>query len=178
MTGGIITLAVLVIAIPFAALADWFKFIKELPPGQQELAKASHGAGMLALVIYGGFFHFFAAGLRHELGKLVYWIPVAVAAWGLGWFLLNARFAALAIGPPHRGTIIARALIKIALGCAAWVYAAHLDLSWAELALRTVAVWCVTTGGVKFLLMVCGGGRGEAYPMVARDIEANEFRWD
>jgi hypothetical protein len=71
-----------------------------------------------------------------------------------------------------------RALIKIALGWAAWAYAARLDLSGAELALRAVAVWCAATGGVKFLLMVWGGGRGEAYPLVARDIEANEFHWD
>jgi hypothetical protein len=72
----------LLIALPFFLLADWFKFIKELPPGQQELAKASHGAGMLALVIYSGFFHFVAAGLRHDLGKPVYWIPVAVCRMG------------------------------------------------------------------------------------------------
>jgi hypothetical protein len=107
-----------------------------------------------------------------------------MAAWGLGWFLLNARFAAQAVGQPQRTTMIVRALLKIAGGWAAWVYAASADTSgsagWSllMLALHVFAVWCVATGGTKALLMIWGGARSEAYPMVSGDIAANEFDWD
>ena len=172
----------LLIALPFVALADWFKFIKQLPSGQQELAKASHGAGMLALVVYwcalgGGLFHALAVGLRDPVSPL-FWVPAVFTAWGFGWFFLNARFAALSIGPPHRATIIVRALLKIAFGWAIWVYVAPLDLSGGELIGRAVALWCLATGGTKILLLLWGGSRDRAYPMVADDIEANEFSWD
>ena len=44
----------LLIALTFVAAAEYFKYIKELPPGgQQELAKACHGIGMLALLATG-----------------------------------------------------------------------------------------------------------------------------
>lgn len=169
----------LLIALPFVALADWFKFIKQLPPGQQELAKASHGVGMLALVV---FWFGLASGSLHavvrDLDNPVSWIPAGFAVWGIGWFVLNARYGSLMIGPPQRGTIIVRALIKIALGWAVWAYTAHLDLSGGELFLRAAALWCMATGGAKFVLLIWGSRRHEAYSLVARDIEVNQFRWD
>ena len=172
----------LLIAIPFVLLGDWFKFIKQLPPGLQELAKASHGVGMVALALYwavlaGGPASFIASGLQEPFNP-VYSIPAVIGMWGLGWFFLNARIAALSIGPPHRATTVVRALIKIALGWAAWAYTADLDLSGGELVVHAVALWCLATGAAKILLILWGGGRGDAYPMVAHDIEANEFRWD
>src|SRR4051794_39102027 len=75
----------LFLAAPFVALADWFKFTKYLPPGQQELMKACHGAGMLALVVL--WFSFesglsgYIAGLARNPTNLFLWIPAGIAAW-------------------------------------------------------------------------------------------------
>jgi hypothetical protein len=192
MNGGLGEVIGLLVALPFAAFADWFKFIKQLPPGQQELAKACHGVGMLALLAYwfrfAGGFGEFVDGLTLRPGELLHWIPLIMAVWGLGWFLLHARFAAQAVGRPHRAAMIVRGLLKIAAGWAIWAYAGSADLpvraggsaGWGllMLALHVVAVWCLATGGTKALLMIWGGPRGEAYPMVAGDIAANEFDWN
>lgn len=186
MNGGLGEAMGLLAALPFIALADWFSFIKQMPSGQQELAKACHGVGMLALLAYwfrlvGGFGDY-VYGLVARPGELLHWVPVIMAAWGLGWFLLNARFAAQAVGQPQRATMTVRALLKIVAGWAAWSYAdsAGGSAGWhlLILVLHVVIVWCVATGATKALLMIWGGPRGEAYPMVARDIAANEFDWD
>jgi hypothetical protein len=186
MNGGLGTVVALLIALPFVALGDWFKFIKQLPPGQQELAKACHGVGMLALLAYaislaGGLVEFIAGFVLHP--DNFYWIAaVVIAAWGLGWFLLNARYAALSIGQP-RATMTIRALLKIAVGWAAWVFASSVDHSIGAggllgLLLHIVAVWCVATGGTKLGLMLWGKRRGQAEPMVEEDITSNQFDWD
>jgi hypothetical protein len=117
----------LLLAWPFMVLADWFAWIKRQPAGQQELTKACHGIGMLALLGYwfsltGGLGEFVHA-LRMDADNPLNWLPVVIASWGLGWFLLNARFAAQFVIGPQRATMIVRALIKIALGYAVWVYA-------------------------------------------------------
>jgi hypothetical protein len=174
--------AALLISLPFVALCDWFKFIKQLPPGQQELAKACHGIGMLALLAYaialsGGLIEFVAGLVLHAPN--FYWLaPAVIAVWGLSWFLLYARYAALSIGQPSRATMIVRAVIKTALGWAVWIFAAGAGLSGADLALRFVAVWCIATGGTKLALMMWGKRRDQAEPMVAGDIARQEFDWD
>jgi len=192
MNGGLSEVVGLLIALPFVAFADWFKFIKQMPPGQQELAKACHGIGMCALLAYwfqlAGGFGDFVYGLAVRPGDPLHWIPVVMATWGLGWFLLNARFAAQAVGRPHRTTMTIRALLKMAAGWAAWAYAGSADMpvhvggsaGWSllMLALHVVAVWCLATGATKALPMIWGGPRGEAYPLVVVDIAANEFDWD
>src|SRR5882757_6288016 len=123
----------LLIAAPFVAVADWFRFLNRLPPGRQELAKACHAAGILALLVYafaitGGIGEFFTAWTLHREDP-VYWIPGAIAAAALIWFLLYARFAARAVVQPQRGVMIVRALAKIALGWALWAYMERADLS-------------------------------------------------
>lgn len=165
----------LLIAFPFVALAQWFQFFTRLPRGQQELAKASHGVGMLALLAYG--FNLTGGFLP---ASPICWLAAGIGAWGLGWFCLNARFAALMIGPPDRGAIIARALMKIALGWAVWSYTSRLvDVSGFEVVSRPVAVWCMATGGTKFLLLLWGGGRRlPARPLVDANIQDTEFDWD
>src|SRR3954447_18617223 len=168
----------LLIFWPFMALADYFGWIKRQPPGHQELAKACHGAGMLALLWYccslaGGFAEYVAALVLHP-NELLRWIPVALGAWGLGWLLLNARPAALSIAAPHRATMIKRALIKLALGWALWSWAAAGD-AWLPGLVFILAVWCFATGGAKFLLMLWGRRQGLAEPLVAGDIAAKEF---
>jgi hypothetical protein len=177
-----IQLAALLIALPFVMLADWHKFLSRLPPGEQELAKACHGAGIVVLVVYwavltGGIFHFLALGI-HNLVNPMFWIPAAIAAFGAGWFILYARFGAIAIGPPRRSAQIIRALLKIALGSVVWSYTARLDLSGFELVVRAAAMWCIATATTKFILMIWGRSTGDAYSMVADDIDVNEFRWE
>jgi hypothetical protein len=170
------------IALPFVMLADWNKFLKRLPPGEQELTKACHGAGIVALVVYwavltGGVFHFLGLGV-HNLANPMFWIPVGCAGFGAGWYILYARFGAIAIGPPHRSAQTIRALLKIALGIVVWSYTTRLDLSGFELLVRAAAMWCMATGATKFILMIWGRGTGDAYSTVDRHIEADEFRWD
>lgn len=162
------------IAAPFVAVADWFRFLNRLPLGRQELAKACHAAGILALLLYAfavtsGLDEFFTAWALHR-GDPVYWIPAMIAAAAGIWFLLYARFAARAVVRPQRGVMIVRALVKIALGWAVWAYAMHADLSGFEIALRAAAVWCVVTGAIQFLLMLCGG-RSNALPRIVAHIE-------
>jgi len=172
----------LLIALPFVMLADWHKFLSRLPPGEQELAKACHGAGIVVLVVYwavltGGVFHFLGLGLRN-LANPMFWMPAAIAAFGAGWFILYARFGALTIGPPRRSAQTIRALLKIALGIVVWSYTARLDLSGFELLVRAAAMWCMATGATKFILMIWGRSSGDAYTMVEHDIDAHEFRWE
>jgi hypothetical protein len=172
----------LLIALPFVMLADWHKFLKRLPPGEQELTKACHGAGIVVLVVYwasltGGVFHFLGLGLRNLVNP-VFWMPAAIAAFGAGWFILYARFGAISIGPPHRSAQTMRALLKIALGFFVWAYTARLDLSGFELVVRAAAMWCMATGATKFILMIWGRSTGDAYSMVEHDIDVHEFHWD
>jgi hypothetical protein len=181
------------LALPLLALVDWFTWINRQPRGQQELTKACHGVGMLALL---AFWFWVTGGLPDFVRKLsvqpddlTNWIPAMIAAWGLGWFQLNAGFAAQAVIRPHRSTTIVRGLIKLALGYAVWTYAHEADIAsrpheasiWSGLfllILHLVAVWCLATGATKVLLMMWGGRRGRAHAMVTDDIAAKEFDWD
>jgi hypothetical protein len=175
----------LFLAAPFVALADWFKFLKYLPPGQQELTKACHGAGMLALVAL--WFSFesgvsgYIADLARNPGSLFLWIPAGIAAWGAGWLLLNSSFAARALGP-HRATMRLRGLLKSALGGTVWSYAGMLAQGQGNtlitLVLYVFATWCLATGATRFVLTLGGGPRGDAHGLVERNIRSNEFDWD
>ena len=132
MNGGLGEVIGLLIALPFVAAADYFKYIKELPPGgQQELAKACHGIGMLALLAYWFPARRRLCRFRDDAGaasrQSLYWIPVGIAASGLGWVLLNARFAAQSVVQPHRATMIVRGLIKSAVGYAIWAFASDAE---------------------------------------------------
>jgi hypothetical protein len=171
------------IALPFVAFADWFGWIsKQRYP---ELAKACHGVGIIALVAdaivhLGGFVTFIARFVAAP-DDFLWVIPAGMTAWGLGWFVLNARYAALAVAH-DRPTMIVRATLKIALGALAWAYASALgsvpgDQLIAGL-LQIAAVWLLATGATKLGLMVWGRKRGQAEQMVAGDIEEHEFSWD
>lgn len=180
------------LALPLLALVDWFTWINRQPRGQQELTKACHGVGMLALLAFWfwvtGGFPGFVRDLSVQPDNLTNWIPAMIAAWGLGWFLLNAGFAAQAVTRPHRWTMIVRGLMKLALGYAVWTYAHEADIAsrpheasiWSGLfllILHLVAVWCLATGAAKVLLMMWGGRRGRAHAMVTHDIATKEFDW-
>jgi fermentation-respiration switch protein FrsA (DUF1100 family) len=171
------------IALPFVAFADWFGWInKQRYP---ELAKACHGAGMVALVAdaiahLGGLVGFTARFVA-EPDNFLWVIPAGMTAWGLGWFVLNARYAALAVAH-DRPTMIVRAALKIALGVLAWAYAGALgsmpgDQFMGGL-LQIAAVWLLATGVTKLGLMLWGRKRGQAQQMVGDDIDRQKFSWD
>src|SRR5205823_13669551 len=41
----------LLLLLPLVGIADWIKFIKRLPPREQELTKASHGMAFLVIPV-------------------------------------------------------------------------------------------------------------------------------
>ena len=173
-------LFMLLISLPFAAVGDWFGWLKRQPPVQQELAKACHGIGMLALLVYaielsGGFVDFIAALVQE--GNILWIIPAGVAVWCLGWFLLYGPYAAYAIAPPYRAAMMVRGIAKIASGWALWIIGADLS-DFAEFVLHLVAIWCLATGTTKLVLMLWGRRRDRAESMVAGNITRQQFDWD
>ena len=169
------------LAAPFVALADWLTWIQRQPPGQQELAKVCHGAGMVTLIIWSlevtnGFFPSLTYLVLDPHNPL-YWIPVVIFVWGLGWVLLNVRTALLTAKSAQRATMMVRALLKLGVGYAIWSFARDIDASVPAVMVGMVGVWCLATGGTKFALMFLGGS-GKARGLVDRDIRSKEFHWD
>jgi hypothetical protein len=176
----------LFIAAPFAALADWLKFVRHLPPREQNLARASHGAALLifaalALRVIGfvTFLHMLVAGPAEPM----LWLPAllwcATVAWGAVWFTIGCRRS----GGPRDGLLISRAAAKSVTGLTA------LFIAWAGLvpgdwwgagfiviALYLAGIWCVVTGLVKLVLLT-RGSRTNAAGIVARQIARTAIFW-
>ena len=183
-----ITVFVLLAILPFAALANWFRFIKRLPPREQNLARASHGAGMLAVAIIvlmliggtqgvAGFLNALAANPKEPKlwGSALAW--VVLVGWGFGWLVIGSARSR----GPRDALLISRALVKIAVGVALDVLAhgGYLPSGWlgvtltklVEFWLFPVAVWCMVTGITKLVLLLRGSG-GSAEEAVKRSIES------
>jgi len=134
-----------VIAASVAGFIDWLNFHNNQHPEERDFAKASHGAGIIALYVlltgfpFGDFFWltrlrpatFFiqapstigalSAALQRHPDNWRNWIPVVVFGWGIFWLCIGWRRA-----PRFRdGHKIMRALIKIAAGVFAVCFAAH-----------------------------------------------------
>lgn len=171
----------LLAALPFVAVWDYFQFVERQPPERRELVKASHGAGVIALAAFliwlpqgAQGFGDLAGALRAEPENPAYWVPVAVLAWGLLWLVTGWHRAVKF----RDARIIARALVKIALGVGVFVYLRDHDLAagrdaaaaWGflVLGLYLAAVWCVVTGTTKTLILTAGGGK--ALRLVNRQI--------
>lgn len=170
----------LLAAAPFMLLADWFKFIRHLPPREQNLARASHGAGMLvfaAIALYvagfGTFFHALGAGPAEPVLWASALLLVATVVWGISWLIVGCRRARGA-----RDALLAlRAAGKIGAGIAACIVAqgGYVPRDWSAAdfiaaALLLIGVWCMVTGAVKFILVMIGTGGG-AERAVRRNIE-------
>jgi len=186
----------LLIALPFVMAADYFKFIEQQAPERRELIRASHGAGMIALPVFlvwftsgtQGFARL-AAILRAEPDNPVCWLPLAVLAWGLLWLVTGWHRAVKF----RDARIIARSLVKIALGIGGFLYLRNHDApagwggtaAWGffVLGLNLAAVWCVVTGTTKLTILIPGGGN--ALRAIRRSIRrrnaplrpANTRRW-
>jgi len=180
----------LLVAVPFVLLADWLKFIKHLPPREQNLARASHGAGLLV----------FAALALHEIIRVqgigpfargvaaipgdpslsvpaILWATTVV--WGLVWFLVGCRRA----HGPRDGLLTTRAVVKAVVGFVAFfiAQAGLVPGDWwcaffIEMALFLGGIWCVVTGLTKFVLLMRSGG-GNAAGLVAGQIQRTAIFW-
>ena len=170
----------LLAAAPFMLLADWFKYIRHLPPREQNLARASHGAGMLVfacIALYvagvGTFFRALGAGPAEPVlwASALLWIVTVI--WGVSWLVIGCRRARGA-----RDALLAlRAAGKTAAGIAAFIVAQGGLVPrdwWAAdfigIALLLAGIWCIVTGAVKFTLVMIGTGGG-AERAVRRNIE-------
>jgi hypothetical protein len=180
----------LAVAVPFVLLADWLKFIKHLPPREQNLTRASHGAGLLVFAALalreiirvqgiGGF----ARGLSAMPDDPGLWVPALLWAitvvWGLVWFLVGCRRAQ----GPRDGLLTTRAVVKSVVGFVAFFVAQGglVPADWwgaffIEMALFLGGIWCVVTGLTKFVLLMRGGG-GNAAGLVGEQIQRTAIFW-
>jgi hypothetical protein len=182
-----LTFILLLVLMPFIYLARWFRWIKQLPPHEQALARASHGAGLIAFALLFVFARYGNAGSENFFTALAVkpdemWLPALLSAvlggWGFIWFVVGvSRAAGL-----RDGLLATRAFFKLVIGGGASYYLLYM-FQWPEfgpvwllLAVMFVffaAVWCLITGTVKFLLLTVGGG-GNALRMVDRHIREKE----
>jgi hypothetical protein len=190
------TLIGALIALPFVAAMNYFQFIEQQAPERRELVRASHGAGIIALPVFLIWFTLGAQGftdladlLRAEPKNPAYWVPLAIPAWGLLWLVTGWHRAAKF----RDARIIARSLVKIAIGAGVLVYLRDGNLTagrdasatWGflVLALYLAAVWCTVTGATKIFIVI--GGGGNAMRAVLRSMRrrnaplrpANARRW-
>jgi hypothetical protein len=165
-------------------LRAWYVSIMGQPPLGQALTKASHGVGMIVVYVFFVWLVYrwqgvigLGANLIAHPEKPLNWLPVVVLVWGLRWLRLNAKIAAQLVSI-ERETLASNAWIKIAVGIAAWVYAARIDgqpgpVWWAyiNLALYFLGPWCVSTGITRALLVMrlnSGNARREIENEIAR----------
>jgi hypothetical protein len=174
------------IAVPIAALMDWHRWMKSQPPGgPREMAKASHGVGMAAVIL---FFIVTGYGWRglFDLGNALIvkpdswllWVPVLIIAAGFGWLSLYGPYARMAAAGPEKGRILSRAHIKIVVGAVIFYALNTLTRNGNDfllLGLQAVGVWCISTGAAKILLIFWGGH--SARRLAGRDARAGQFRW-
>lgn len=149
-----------------------------LSPIEQNLQRASHGAALIVLVLL---FVYFIVGLNEARA----WFPsfmrnpsdawpglllVLPVAYGLPRFLTGAKRCW-----GQRDALLAmRALVKIGVGAAGvWFltsnevareFSPNLWTALILLALVAVAIWCLITGVVRFVLLTMGGQRQPKMP--------------
>lgn len=172
------------IALPFRLLADIFHLVKAYrnfhrqhqTPRDAELAKASHGAGVLvllglSLVGWRQAAPFVEALLGGPANPL-HWVPtlafLIASGWGILWFATGSRRALALFGGQRDARIITRALCKIAAGLALALILRNPPAAWADVIVAArgapatswpataLCAWFLTTGLVKFLI----AGRG------------------
>ena len=174
--GELIALGIVTALLPLVLLwhwgRGWFRYIKYLPPREQALARASHGAAMIALAAL----CLYVSGTPLTLGAAArLWAtnPAAIAAWcavvawGVGWLVIGASRSR----GPRDALLASRAVVKTAVGIGTgyllmtgaregnWLG----ELSDPETAaiffvLAAFPVWCTATGLVKLGLVMRGAG--------------------
>jgi hypothetical protein len=162
VVGGIIAIVAFVVLIKWS---DHMQHIRN--PLDKELSQASHGAALILLgplLVHFAFLERWTAYLPPNFIPFVW--PATFAIMGLGgfWLIVGAMRSRTNF---RDAQLIAKALIKIAIGCAlGWTLYANIlpphgwyyrhDL---YLVLLFVALFCVLTGLVKFGLLMRGPPR-------------------
>jgi hypothetical protein len=175
-------LVVALIELPFRLLADLLHLAKAYrnfhrqhqTPRNAELAKASHGAGVLVLLglsLWLGALRQAARFIEAPSGgpgNLLHWVPalafLLAAVWGVLWFTTGCRRTLTLFGGQRDARIIARALFKIAAGLALALIMWHPPAAWANVIgaarggpaaswpITALCAWLLATGVVKLLI--------------------------
>jgi hypothetical protein len=172
---GIFTLVLLLLAVPFVAVKEYFGKMRLLDPRSAALQKVSHGAAMLAL---GGW----AFWLGDQIGLLAFghWVPLALLGldvFGLFWLVTGWNDAKIfGAQPGVDESLIFRAIAKAVVGLALfWLlgngsqvldreyWLLLVELQWP---VRAVAVWCVISGAAKFAVLLAVKKRPPQRPPV------------
>jgi hypothetical protein len=167
------------IALPFVLLKDYRDFHRQhQTPRDAELAKASHGAGVLVLLGLALWLAGraqaapFVDALLGGPADPLRWVPalafLIVAGWGVLWFATGWRRALAFFGGQRDARIITRALCKIAAGLALALILRNPPAAWADIIIAgrdapaaswpatALCAWLLTTGIVKFLIAARG----------------------
>jgi len=142
-------LVAILISIPFVLVADWFKFLRELPPRQAELTRASHGVVLIVL----------AAILPSKLEGLVdrqLLLTGAVAPFWFGLYWLCIGYAR-SYGPRDM-QLICRAALRFVVGVVLSVSKHRFGYphEFVYILVNAFAWWMMITAGVKLLLLLRG----------------------
>lgn len=148
------------IALPFVLLKAYRDFHRQhQTPRDAELAKASHGAGVLVLLGL----TFWLVGWRQAAPFAPAFL--IVAGWGVLWFTTGWHRALAFFGGQRDARIITRALCKIAAGLALALIVRNPPAAGADFMIAgpgtawpviTLCAWLLTTGLVKFLIAARG----------------------
>jgi hypothetical protein len=196
---GVAALLALDLAMIFAR--GYRNFLRQQQPRDGELTRASHGMGMLVLLVVAGIamrqiwrwqFSDFTDAL--QAGDPWHWVPallvLLVVTWAVLWVMTGTR-RALRAGAERDSRVMTRSLLKILAGLAlvlivckppdAW--AGPVELLWsvpyAPWAVIAVAAWLVVTGLVKFIIAAKGRSKPRQPPITppkppARDATEKE----
>jgi hypothetical protein len=172
------------------------KFLRSQQPRDGELTRASHGMGILALLVVAGLalrqiwrwqLSDFTAAL--QAGDPWHWVPalllLLVVTWAVVWVMTGTR-RALRAGAERDSRIMTRSLLRIAAGLAVVLIVWNPPTQWAGLAalLRSVpyaqwaviavAAWLGVTGLVKFALAAKGRRKPPKPPITPQKSPARD----
>jgi hypothetical protein len=149
------TIIGLCLAAPFVVISDWFSILDGMQPLQRELSRASQGAIMVIVSVYG---FYLSRGLHvpdHNLMLALYGGLVFLALWGVTWFFVGASRSR---GYFRDVQLVARAAAKVGLGIALFYipYAWKPDdyRAWFDLVQRWAEIFCIVSGATKLVLLL------------------------
>jgi hypothetical protein len=181
MEGGLFAFVILLVLSPFLMWYERSQKFHLLSPVEQNLRRASHGFTLATFVlvavfgVYGwrvlGFFPLLVTNPAAALLAVV--VFGGLFAYGLARFLAGVRRSA----GVRDGLLASRAFIKFFIGLAAAVFLyrsmnagawGNGENMWAAMPpflLMGVALWCILTGAVRFVLTIGIRGRPKAPPL-------------
>lgn len=187
------------------ALRGYRNFLRSQQPLDGERTRASHGMGILVLLVVAGLalryvwrwqLSDFTSALQG--GNAWHWVPalllLLVLTWAVLWVMTGTR-RALRAGAERDSRVMTRAVVKILAGAAVVFivckppaqYAGLVALLWSvpylPYAVMALAAWLAVTGLVKFALAAAGRRKPRTPPVTppkppARDATADEAMED